>query len=126
MDFSNLKEVRLEKIVNIKKGVRTSRSMSHWSNPEIRDKIKRKLEDLEVPVVEQSCAYRSQRCNQCGLVRKSNRKGKVYSCSCGFVGDADFNASKNHECNLQQIPFDFIGKGLNLGSGFFWKQERSI
>ena len=124
LDFSNLKEVRLEKIVNIKKGVSTSRGMTHWSNPEIRDKIKRKLEELEVPVVEQSCAYRSQRCNQCGLVRKANRKGKVYSCSsCGFVGDADFNASKNHECNLQPIPFDFIGKGLNLGSGFFWKQE---
>ena len=124
LDFSNLKEVRLEKIVNIKKGVSTSRGMTHWSNPEIRDKIKRKLEELEVPVVEQSCAYRSQRCNQCGLVRKANRKGKVYSCSsCGFVGDADFNASKNHECNLQPIPFDFIGKGLNLGSGFFWKEE---
>ena len=123
LDFSNLKEVRLEKIANIKKGVNTSRDMTHWSNPEIRDKVLRRCEELEVPVVEQSCAYRSQRCNQCGLVRKSNRKCKIYSCSCGFVGDADFNASKNHECDLIPIPFDFIGKGLNLGSGFFWKLE---
>ena len=124
LDFSNLKEVRLEKVVNIRKGVKTSRGMTHWSNPEIRDKILRRLEELEVPVIEQSCAYRSQRCNQCSLVRRANRKGKIYSCNnCGWVGDADFNASKNHECDLQPIPFDFIGKGLNLGSGFFWKPE---
>jgi len=124
LDFSGLKEVRLEKIVNIKKGVKTSRSMAHWSNPEIRDKIKHRCEELEVPVVEQSCAYRSQMCHQCSQVRKVNRKGKEYSCSnCGWVGDADFNASKNHECNLTPIPFSLVGKGLNLGSGFFWKPE---
>ena len=98
--------------------------MSHWSNPEIRDKIKRRCEELEVPVVEQACAYRSQRCSSCGLVRKANRKGKLYSCSsCGNICDADFNASLNLECDLPNVPFGFIGRKYNLGSGFFWKSN---
>lgn len=124
LNFSGLREVRLEKVVNIRKGIRSSRKMSHWSNPEIRDKIKRRCEELEVPVVEQSCAYRSQRCSNCGLVRKANRKVKIYECkSCGFVSDADLNAAKNHEADLEPIPFSFLGQRLNLGSGFYWNPE---
>lgn len=124
LNFSDLREVRLEKVVNIRKGIRSSRKMSHWSNPEIRDKIKRRCEELEVPVVEQSCAYRSQRCSNCGLVRKANRKAKIYECkSCGFVSDADLNAAKNHEADLEPIPFSFIGQKLNLGKGFYWNPE---
>jgi len=124
LDFSNLKELRLEKIVNIRKGVRSSRSMSHWSNPEIRDKIKRKCEELEVPVVEQSCAYRSQRCHQCGQVRKANRKAKLYECkNCGLTMDSDMNAAKNHEIDLDPVPWAFLGRKLNLGNGFFWKSD---
>jgi transposase len=124
LDFSNLKELRLEKVVNIRKGVSSSRKMSHWSNPEIRDKIKRRCEELEVPIIEQSCAYRSQRCNQCGLVRKANRNGKNYTCNyCFNIIDADLNAAKNHEIDLPPIPFSFIGKKYNLKSGFFWKLD---
>jgi len=123
LDFSNLQEVRLEKIIDLNKGVKTSRSMTHWSNPEIRDKVLWRCEELEVPVVEQESAYRSQRCHQCSQVRKGNRKGKIYSCpNCSWVGDADFNAAMNHECDLEPIPFSLVGKGLNLGSGFFWKE----
>lgn len=90
LNFSGVKEVRLEKITNIRYQQKSSRKMSHWSNPEIRDKIISRCEELEVPVVEQSSCYRSQRCNQCGQVRKANRSGKVYSCkNCGYRCDAD-------------------------------------
>jgi transposase len=124
LNFKDVKEVRLEKVVNIRSGTKTSRSMSHWSNPEIRDKIKRRCEELEVPVVEQSCAYRSQRCSNCGLVRKANRKKKVYSCrGCKNEMDADLNAALNHEQDLTPVPFAFLGRKLNLGDGFYWKQE---
>lgn len=124
LNFSGVKEVRLEKIVNIRYKKRTSRKMSHWSNPEIRDKIKSRCEELEVPVIEQSCAYRSQRCNQCGQVRKANRKGKTYCCkNCGYSGDADTNASINHSLDLPSVPWAFFGQKLNLGNGFFWKPE---
>ena len=124
LNFKDAKEVRLEKVVNVRLGKSTSRSMSHWSNPEIRDKIKRRCEELEVPVVEQPCAYRSQRCSCCGLVRKANRKKKIYSCKgCGSEMDADLNAALNHEQDLTPVPFAFLGRKLNLGDGFYWKQE---
>lgn len=124
LNFSNLKELRLEKIVNIRKGVKSSKTMSHWCNPEIRDKIKRRCEELEVPVVEQSCAYRSQRCSSCGQVRKANRKGKIYECkACGHVCDADLNAAMNHEQDLPPVQWAFLGHKLNLGNGFFWKPD---
>ena len=124
LNFKDVKEVRLEKVVNIRLGTKTSRSMSHWSNPEIRDKIKRRCEELEVPVVEQSCAYRSQRCSNCGLVRKANRKKKVYSCKgCSFEADADLNAALNHEQDLSPVPLAFLGQKLNLGDGFYWKPD---
>jgi hypothetical protein len=122
LNFDGVQEVRLEKIVNLRYKRRSSRRMSHWSNPEIRDKIIARCEELEVPVVEQPCAYRSQRCHQCGQVRKSNRKGKQYLCKhCGYSGDADYNASQNHAVDLPCIPVEFLGQKLNLGDGFFWK-----
>jgi len=124
LNFQGVKEVRLEKVTNIRYKKRSSRKMSHWSNPEIRDKIKRRCEELEVPVVEQSCAYRSQRCNQCGQVRKANRKGQEYSCkNCGYSSDADVNAAKNHELDLPDVPRAFLGQKMNLGNGFFWKPK---
>ena len=124
LNFKDVKEVRLEKIVNIRLGKSSSRLMSHWSNPEIRDKIKRRCEELEVPVVEQSCAYRSQRCSCCGLVKKSNRKGKEYNCcGCGFKSDADLNAAKNHSQDLFAIPFGFRVQEPNKKEGFLWKSD---
>lgn len=122
LDFQGVKEVRLEKVTNIRYKRQSSRKLSHWSNPEIRDKIKRRCEELEVPIIEQSCAYRSQRCSQCGNVRKANRKGKLYVCnSCGFSADADFNAATNHSIDLPPLSKDFAGPKFNLGKGFFWK-----
>lgn len=124
IDFRGVKEVRLEKVVNIRYGRKSSRKMSHWSHPEIRDKVISRCGELEVPVVEQPSAYRSQRCSQCGHVRKANRKGKVYKCkSCGHSSDADINAALNHVANLPPIPFGFTAQRLNLGKGFFWKPE---
>jgi predicted RNA-binding Zn-ribbon protein involved in translation (DUF1610 family) len=124
INFNGVKEVRLEKIVNIRFRKKTSRKMSHWSNPEIMDKIKSRCLELEVPVVEQSCSYRSQRCNQCGQVRKANRKGKQYNCKhCGYSSDADLNASLNHVIDLPDVPKAFLGSKLNLKNGFFWNPD---
>jgi hypothetical protein len=68
--------------------------------------------------------YRSQRCSNCGLVRKANRKGKVYNCkSCGFVCDADLNAAINHEQSLPSLPKDLRKLRMNLGTGFYWKLD---
>lgn len=124
IDFSEIKEIHLEKIYNIGHGKRRSRKLLHFTNTLIRDKIKRIAEELEVPVIEQSSSYRSQRCSKCGSVRKANRKGRVYTCkNCGNIIDADLNASLNHVINLPDVPWSFSGQKLNLKNGFFWKPE---
>lgn len=40
-------------------------------------------------------AFTSQTCCKCGIVRKANRKGQLYSCQCGNRIDADYNAAIN-------------------------------
>jgi len=83
-----------------------------------------KLEDIcstGVQIEQVSPTYTSQRCSQCGSVRKSNRKGKVYSCSnCGLELDADYNASLNHQHDLPDVPHALRKLNLNR-KGFFWK-----
>jgi len=124
IDFSEFKEVRLEKIWNIGYKSRTSRKMSHWTNTLIRDKIKKSAEEAEVPLIEQDSSYRSQRCSECGSVRKANRKGKDYTCKhCGFCCDADLNASLNHAQDLPEIHWSLRGKKYNLGNGFYWLKQ---
>lgn len=124
LNFVGVREIRLEKIWNIRYKKRCSRKMSHWSNPEIRDKLKAKAEEQEVLVTEQSSTYRSQRCCNCGLVRKANRKGKLYSCkSCGAQSDADWNAAKNHEYDLPEISWSLRSLRKNLDPGFLWLES---
>lgn len=121
INFSEFREVRLEKIWNIGYKTRKSRKMSHWTNTLIRDKIKKMAEEAEVPLIEQSSSFRSQRCSNCGSVRKANRKGKEYKCKhCGFSCDADLNASLNHAVDLPEVHWSIRGKGYNLGDGFYW------
>lgn len=121
LNFSYVKEVRLEKVSNINHGRRVSRLMQSWTNSDIQRKVVSLLEEQNVSVKLQSSAYRSQRCSSCGIVRKANRKGKIYSCNrCGFVCDADLNAAHNHEQNLPPIPDAFFRTGVNTGHGFLW------
>jgi transposase len=122
LNLKGIKTIKLEEIVNINFGTRTSRKMSHWTNTAIRDKIRSHCELNGVHFTLQSCTYKSQRCSECGMVRKSNRKGKVYLCSnCDYSDDADFNASRNHEQNLPDIPTKLRKLNLNR-KGFFWKE----
>lgn len=122
LNLSDIDEIRLEKVKNINFGRRASRKMQAWTNTIIRDKLERYAEENEVRFIMQDSSYRSQRCCQCGQVRKSNRNGKVYECKhCGNVIDSDLNAAKNHEVDLPDIPFYFRNRKLNLKNGFFWK-----
>jgi hypothetical protein len=57
------------------------------------------------------------------MVCKSHRKGKQYVCSyCGNIVDADFNAAKNHEAILPDIPKWLRNSKYNR-KGFFWKSN---
>ena len=93
--------------------------MSAWTNTLIVEKIEDRCKQLGVQVVEEGSIFMSQRCSNCGLVRKANRKGKIYECKgCGFICDADENAAINHSLNLSEIPWTFRGLNLNRGNGF--------
>ena len=124
LDLTDVKQINLEKIWNI--GYRNSRSrfLSHFTNTLIRDKIEDFATLHGVHVEGQSSTYRSQRCSCCGVVRKANRKGKLYECiHCGNMMDADLNAAKNHEIQLPEIPYTLRKMNLNRGKGFLWKSD---
>ena len=121
IDFSNVKEIGLEKITNINYGRNTSRKMKHWSNPEIVTRLAQVAEEFGVRINLQSNAYRSQRCSGCGHVLKKARKGKLYVCPlCGLTMDADINAAKNHEAELPAIPHSTEFSKLARTEGFYW------
>jgi len=126
INLSPIGQINLEEIININHKRNTSRKMSHWMNTLIRDKLIRRCEEQEVLVKLQPSAYRSQRCNRCGLVRKANRKGKQYTCKgCGATIDSDLNAAKNHEQDLYYLSWaerNYIKNNkLNYGKGFYWQ-----
>jgi transposase len=120
INFDGVKNMRIEKIRQLRTGVRTSRLLSGWSYKEVFDALRGKVETLGVQVTELSPTYTSQRCSKCGRVRKANRKGKVYTCDhCGLTMDADVNAAINISLLLPEIPKEVRLKGLNK-TGFFW------
>jgi transposase len=122
MNFSNIKEVHLEKISNFRRGKRTSKFLNYMGETLIRSKILDVCANLGVRVLEQASPYRSQRCSSCGYVYRGNRKGKDFSCKhCSFQADADYNASCNHEINLPSSQF--LLYYLDVPKRFFWKEE---
>lgn len=121
----NITEVKLENIENIKYGRRSSRVLSHWSNPLIRDAIKKVCEEEGVLLTLVPNPFNSQRCFKCGWTQKSNRKGKVFKCKhCGHEDDADENATENIFINFQlpKVSKWLVHSKLSI-SGFFWIQE---
>lgn len=123
LDFSYIKEFRLEEIINITYGRNVSLGMKYWTNTLIRDKVEDICIRNGVHFKLQSSTYRSQRCSECGFVYKSARKGKDYICAnCDLCIDADINAAKNHQINLPDIPKWLVGLNHNR-KGFFWKSD---
>ena len=121
LNFNNVKEFRLEKIKNIRKGKRNSRKSTHWCYILIKSKLVSLSEDKGFVFLEQDNKFMSQRCSQCGFTHKSNRKGKTFTCKhCGFIADSDLNAASNHEVDLNEIPVMVWNDHINRTTGFFW------
>lgn len=120
LNLDGVKQINLEEVKNIFYKNKTSRFMSAWTNSEIVSAFTNLCDELGVQVHLQSSVYRSQRCSHCGLVRKSNRKGKVYKCNgCGLIVDADKNGARNHAIELLPIPTALRRLKLNR-EGFYW------
>lgn len=122
LNFSNIKEVRLEKITNFRHKKNVGSFLNYFGEALIKNKLLDIAEENGVRVVQQSSAYRSQRCSHCGYVCRKNREGKNFSCKhCSFQADADYNASCNHEISLPSS--ENLGQLSNKHREFFWKEN---
>jgi IS605 OrfB family transposase len=120
LNFSNVKQVNIEDIKNLKKGKRLRRELTHWSYREIFDSLENKLNEQGVLVVKLNPRYTSQRCSRCGWVSKDNRKKKKFKCtSCNYENDADLNASLNISLSLTELSGKALSKNASR-SGFYW------
>ena len=120
LNFNHIKILKIEKMKNLRKYKRMNKKMSHWTYTDIFSKLKRISEDHGVRVIEVSPVYTSQRCSQCGWVRKRNRKGECFKCTaCGFTCNADLNAAINISLNLLAISRKKRLRRENL-KGFYW------
>jgi len=104
LPLSGVQELRMERLRDVRRRKRTSRSLRHWTYADIAGKLRSTCLQRGVRVVEVDPAYTSRRCSKCGWVQKTNRHGKLFRCaSCGFTADADLNASVNIACPLVAI-----------------------
>jgi transposase len=127
LNFNDIKEVKLEKIKDIRKGKRSNRKMSHWTYTLIKDKLISLSENKGFVIIEQDNKFRSQRCSSCGFVHKSNRKGKTFQCkNCQFITDSDLNAASNHEITLIDLDQSLWYKHLNRSTGFYWFEDKVV
>jgi transposase len=104
IDLTNIKTINVEKLINMRLGKRTSRYLSHFTYPIIKNKLDNLSLETGVRIRELSPTYTSQRCSKCGWTCKANRKGKRFVCThCGNTMDADLNASFNISFDLPEI-----------------------
>lgn len=120
LNWNGIGEVRFEKVRNLRYKKRSSRQMSHWVYAVIRKKVVSLSETEGFVFKEVGNAFRSQRCSNCGRVRKANRKGKTFKCDqCGFIADSDENAASNLALDLYEIPYWVRQSRMNR-RGFYW------
>jgi len=121
LNLDQVKTVKLENLKHFRKGVKTSRKLTHFTYTEIQSKVVNCCNLLGVQVEYVNPTYTSQRCSCCGWVRSSNRKGKQFKCkACGFAVDADLNAALNIATNLRPIGREERLLHKNR-KGFYWK-----
>ena len=100
-DNKNLKTLIVEDLVNVKhksKGKirkQFNNKLQRWSYSKVLLSLERHSETEGFELKKVNPAYTSQTCSRCGIVKKENRNGESYSCSCGLKMDADLNASIN-------------------------------
>ena len=120
LSFDNVRELRLEKLSNVGYKQNKGRYLSHWAYALIKQKLVCLSEMKGFQIKEVPNEFRSQRCSECGWVRKANRKGKTFACDqCGNAMDADSNAASNLMLDLFEIPYWVRLRKLNR-KGFYW------
>jgi IS605 OrfB family transposase len=89
----------MERLSGIRRRVkslkRADRNIHSWSFYQLQHFIEYKAHLAGINVVYVDADYTSQICNSCGNLNKSNRKGNLYTCSCGYRTHSDLNAARN-------------------------------
>jgi putative transposase len=88
--LEDLKGIR-QRVSN--QGRRSRRMMGRWAFYQLRSYLTYKGQETGVPVVLVNPAYTSKTCPDCRLLGHRNKL--KFSCSCGFVGDADIVGALN-------------------------------
>ena len=78
------------------KGKKLNKMLHNWSFWQLEQFLTYKAEAKGKQVVKVDARYTSQKCSNCGELKKKNRNGSHYSCDrCGHKEHADINAAKN-------------------------------
>jgi putative transposase len=86
------------------KGKKLNKWLSNWTFYQLEQLLTYKAEAKGKQVVKVDPKYTSQKCSNCNLINKKNRKGSHYSCDrCGYREHADVNAAKNIRNKLISI-----------------------
>lgn len=89
--------IAMEELTHIRKrikGGKRMRSRLHrWAWRELQTFIEYKAEAVGIRVIYVNPAYSSKTCSVCGCL--GSRVKHKFSCSCGYVAHADWNASRN-------------------------------
>ncbi|NCC70892.1 hypothetical protein EOM09_04885 [bacterium] len=99
LNLFDIKELVIEDLKYVKFKSSLSKYMNnklaYWIYSYIIRKLEILCEENGVLLTKVDPAYTSQKCSNCGVVDKSNRKGEIYQCNCGLLIDADYNAAIN-------------------------------
>lgn len=123
LNFSNIKQINLEKITNFGFGDGSkSKRSRYWKNSLIQEKLISSAIEQGVLVQFEESFYMSQRCFQCGFVSKKNRKKDKFLCmNCKHSNQADLNAAQNHTVNLP--PTFSLKDVLKIKKQFFFQKN---
>ena len=121
IDLKDYAQINLENLGTI---APKSKRLASWNYGYIKDKIEGYLLLNGVRLKEVNPTYTSQRCFNCGWVRKRNRRSRDnFKCSnCGHTAPADLNAAKNIALDLPPIPKRVRLSRMNM-VGFYWQQD---
>lgn len=101
IELGGVRELVVEDLKNVKKNSKGrirkvfNNKLQRWSYLKVLGKLQQMTEEAGVMFTKVNPAYTSQKCCKCGVICKSNRKGKTYECACGNFMDADLNAAVN-------------------------------
>jgi len=88
--LEDLKEIRSKR-----KGKKLNSWLSNWSFFQFQSLLEYKCSFNGIEIAYVDPRYTSQKCNQCGIINKSNRNKSKYICSCGYSNHSDINAALN-------------------------------